>query len=434
MDLKQIIEDQKEELFELMKDKKLITREFQPEFKAFDSSKLVKVVTGIRRAGKSVFLYQFLKDRPFAYLNFDDDRLGDIQPDDILKVFYDMYGKNFNTIFFDEIQNLPRWELFINRLKRSGFNVFITGSNAKLLSTELATHLTGRHLAMEIYPFSFREYLAARDLDINDKTTKGKSLIKHELDSFIQEGAFPEVVVEQENYKLYLKALYRQILESDILTRRKISYRKAFKEVAASLVSNSGNLVTYNKIKKQFNFKSEHTVKNYISHLHEAYLIIPVSKFSFKPVEIEKSPKKIYTIDTGLINAISAKFSANTGRLYETVTAIELKRKQSLDDSIEIYYYKNPQNYEVDFVIKKDLKVEQLIQVSYNLEDADTKNREIRALLYASKDLDCSEFLIITGDYEGIEEVEWFNMKAKIRFLHLWKWLLEEALASFRLT
>lgn len=426
MNLRQIIEDQKEELFESMKGKKLITREFQPEFKSFDSSKLVKVVTGVRRAGKSFFLYQFLKDRTFAYLNFDDDRLGNIKPDDILNVFYDKYGEKFNTIFFDEIQNLPRWELFINRLKRTGFNVFITGSNAKLLSTELASHLTGRHLAMEIYPFSFREYLAARSLNINDKTSKGKNLIKHELERFIQEGAFPEVVVEQENYKLYLKALYRQILESDILTRRKISYKKAFKEVAASLVSNSGNLVTYNKIKKQFHFKSEHTVKNYISHLHEAYLIIPISKFAFKPVEIEKSPKKIYTIDTGLINVISMKFSSNVGRLYETITAIELKRKQSLDESIEIYYYKNSLNYEVDFVLKKGLKVKQLIQVCYNLENAATKDREIRALLYASQDLRCNESLIITGDYEGTEEVEWFKMKAKIRFLPLWKWLLEE--------
>ncbi len=408
-----------------MKDKKLITREFQPEFKEFDSSKLVKVVTGIRRAGKSVFLYQFLKDRPFAYLNFDDDRLGDVKPDDILKTFYALYGKTFNTIFFDEIQNLPRWELFVNRLKRLGFNVFITGSNAKLLSTELATHLTGRHLAMEIYPFSFREYLAARNLDINTKTTKGKSLLIHELEKFIQEGGFPEVVVERENYKLYLKALYRQILENDILTRRKIAYKKAFKELSAFLVSNSGGLVTYNKIKKQFDFKSVHTVKNYISYLHEAYLIVPVSKFSFKAVEIEKSPKKIYTIDTGLIHAISMKFMSNIGRSYENVVAIELKRRQSLDESMEIYYYKNPQNYEVDFIVKRDLNVAQLIQVSYNLKDAATREREIRALLHASKDLRCSELLIITGDHEGIEEVEWYNMKAKIKFLPLWKWLLE---------
>lgn len=424
MDLRQLIEDQKEELFDTMRDKKLITREFQPEFKAFDSSKLVKVVTGIRRAGKSVFLYQFLQDRPFAYLNFDDDRLGDVKPDDILKIFYDIYGKNLHTIFFDEIQNLPRWELFINRLKRVGFNVFITGSNAKLLSTELATHLTGRHLAMEIYPFSFREYLAAKKGDINLKTSKGKSLIKHELGKFIQEGGFPEVVVEQENYRLYHKALYRQILESDILTRRKIAYKMAFKEVSASLISNSGNLMTYNKIKKQFNFKSEHTVKNYISYLNEAYVIITISKFSFKPVEIERSPKKVYAIDTGLVNTISTKFSSNIGRLYENIVAVELKRKQSLDESMEIYYYKNPQNYEVDFVIRRDLKFSQLIQVCYNIKDTDTKEREIRALLHASKDLKCDELLIITEDYEGTEEVEWFNKKGKIRFLPLWKWLL----------
>ena len=425
MDLKQVIVDQKEELLEIMADKTIIAREFQPEFKKFDSSKLVKVVTGIRRAGKSVFLYQCLKDKNFAYLNFDDDRLGNIKPDNILETFYNIYGKNFNTIFFDEIQNLPRWELFINRLKRLGFNIFITGSNAKLLSTELATHLTGRHLAMEIYPFSFREYLTAREPDIDVKTSKGKNLIQHELDQFIREGGFPEVVVDRENYKLYLKALYRQILESDILIRRKISYKQAFKEVAASLISNSGNLVTYNKLKKQFNFKSEHTVKNYISYLNEAYLFITINRFSPKPVEIEKSPKKIYAIDPGLVNSVSTTFSPNIGMLYENVAAVEFKRQQSLDESMQIYYYKNPQNYEVDFAIKKGLNFSQLVQVCYNLEDSGTKDRETRGLLHASKDLGCDNLLIITGDYEGIEEKEWFGMKARIVFLPLWKWLLE---------
>ena len=170
MELKQLIIDQKEELFETMAEKKLITREFQSEARNFSTSGLIKVVTGIRRAAKSVFLYQILKDREFAYLNFDDERLGNVEADDILKTFYEIYGRNLKTIFFDEIQNLPQWELFINRLKRLGFNLFITGSNAKLLSRELATHLTGRHLALEIYPFSFREYLRVRGVDINLKT------------------------------------------------------------------------------------------------------------------------------------------------------------------------------------------------------------------------------------------------------------------------
>lgn len=427
MDLKQVIVDQKEELLEIMGDKKVIPREFHDEFGKFDSSRLIKVVTGIRRAGKSVFLYQFLKGRNFAYLNFDDDRLGNVMSDDILTAFYDIYGKDFDTIFFDEIQNLPRWELFLNRLKRLDFNIFITGSNAKLLSAELATHLTGRHLAMEIFPFSFREYLAARKVDINTATSKGKSLIKHELDRFIEEGGFPEVVVDRENYKLYTKTLYRQILESDILIRRKIAYKQAFKEVASFLISNSGNLITYSKIKNQFDFKSEHTVKNYIAYLDESYLIITLNKFSFKQVEIEKSPKKIYAIDTGLINSIAMKFSANIGRLYETIVAVELKRKQALEGgaNMEIYYYKNPQNYEVDFIIKRDLKFSQLVQVCCNIKDTGTKDREIRSLIHAARDLKCDNLLVITGDFEGVEEIEWFGLKGRVVFLPLWKWLLE---------
>lgn len=425
MELRQIIQDQREELFETMKNKILIPREFHAEFKEFDSSKLVKVVTGIRRAGKSVFLYQFLKDREFVYLNFDDDRLGEVEPDDILQTFYHLYGKHFNTIFFDEIQNLPRWELFINRLKRIGFNIFITGSNAKLLSTELASHLTGRHLAMEIYPFSFREYLTARKVEINIETSKGKSLIKHELESYIREGGFPEIVVEHEIYQLYLKALYRQILESDILTRRKIAYKKAFKKISAALIANSGNLITYNKIKKQFQFKSEHTVKNYISHLNEAYLFITLSRFSPKPVEIEKSPKKVYSIDTGFVNSMAVKFSENIGMLYENIVAIELKRRQSVDESMEIFYYNSPRHYEVDFVIKGPLAFKQLIQVCWSLHDPNTKARETRALLNASEELGCDNLLIITDDYEGVENAQWFNKKGKIAFVPLWKWLIQ---------
>lgn len=425
MELRQIIRDQREELFETMRNKMLIPREFHTEFKEFDSSKLVKVVTGIRRAGKSVFLYQFLKDREFAYLNFDDDRLGEVEPDDILQTFYHLYGKHFNTIFFDEIQNLPRWELFINRLKRIGFNIFITGSNAKLLSTELASHLTGRHLAMEIYPFSFREYLTARKVDINIETSKGKSLIKHQLERYIREGGFPEIVVERENYQLYLKALYRQILESDILTRRKIAYKKAFKEISAALIANSGNLITYNKIKKQFQFKSEHTVKNYISHLNEAYLFITLNRFSPKPVEIEKSPKKVYSIDTGFVNSMAVKFSENIGMLYENIVAIELKRRQSVDESMGIFYYNSPRHYEVDFVIKGPLAFKQLIQVCWSLHDPNTKDRETRALLNASEELGCDNLLIITDDYEGVEDAQWFNKKGKIAFVPLWKWLIQ---------
>lgn len=424
MDLKQVILDQRQELFETMAHKKLITREFHADFNTFASSKLVKVVSGIRRSGKSVFLYQFLKDHDFAYLNFDDDRLGDIKPDDILKAFYSIYGKDIKTIFFDEIQNLPHWELFVNRLKRTGFNLFLTGSNAKLLSRELATHLTGRHLAMEMYPFSFREFLTARQIEIDPHTTKGKSLIKHELDHFIREGGFPEVVAEQENYKIYLKALYRQILESDILTRRKIAYKKAFKEVSASLMANSGNPVTYNKTKKQFNFKSEHTVKNYIEYLNEAYLFITVNRFSAKPVDIEKSPKKIYAIDTGFVNSLAMTFSQNSGMLYENIVAIELKRHRSRDESMDIYYYKNPRNYEVDFVIKGPLAFRQLIQVCFNPGDPHTKERETRALLHAAGELGCDNLLVITADYEAVETVDWFNKKGEITFIPLWKWLL----------
>lgn len=424
MNLDQVIEDQKAELLESMASKRLIKRECCDSYQSKTTSKLIKVVTGIRRSGKSVFLFQLLKNRDFAYLNFDDDRLGRVDPDDILTAFYKRYGKKLKTIFFDEIQNLHDWELFVNRLQRLGFDLFVTGSNAKLLSTELSTHLTGRHYTMEMFPFSFREYLLSKEVEMDTVTSKNKSLIMHELGRYITEGGFPEIVVEKEDYKLYHGALYRQIVDSDILIRKKPAYLATFKELSFVLINNSASTITFNKLKKQFAVKSEHTIKNYVSYLNEAYLIFTVNRFSFKAVEIEKSPKKIYAIDTGLINSIAAKHSSNSGRLYETITAVELKRRQALNIDLEVYYYKNYQNYEVDFVCRERGTFTSLIQVCFRTDHTDTKNRETRALLYASRDLTCDRLIVITENHESTETVAWYGMEGVIDYIPLWKWLV----------
>ncbi len=418
----QVLSDQKQELIDIFKDKKLLEREAEYYFKDIINSKLIKIISGVRRCGKSVLTYLFLKNKNFAYINFDDERLFDVDANKILPSFYEIYGKDFKYIFLDEIQNLNNWELFVNRLHRNGFNLLITGSNSKLLSKELATHLTGRHLVIELFPFSFKEYLNTINFSEDIRTTRGKSILKRELKNYINFGGFPEIIVDKENQKIYLRELYRKIIERDIISRHNISYKKTFREISFTLISNPGRKISYNKIKNQFKLGSEHTTKNYLFYLEEAYIIFLLNRFSHKPIEIEKSEKKVYVIDTGIINSLSAKFSKDYGHLYENLVAVELLRKKSFNTDLEIYYWKNLQHEEVDFIVKDKLKIMQLIQVCYNIEDTDVKKREIRSLLKATKELKCKNLLVITENFEGVEVI---NGK-KIKYVPLSIWLTEK--------
>lgn len=420
MEISSVIRDQKQELEERKLRLKVVSRYVEEHFKTLLSSKLIKVILGVRRCGKSVLSHSLLKDKSFAYVNFDDERLKGVEANSVLAAFYEVYGKDFNFIFLDEIQNLENWELFANRLQRMGFNLVITGSNAQLLSKELATHLTGRHLSLELFPFSFKEYLKAIDFQEDLGTTKGISLLKQELSKYLFGGGFPEIIVEKENPSLYLQELYRKIIERDIVERHEISYQKTFREIARTLISNPGRGISYNRIKRQFQLGSEHTVKNYLSYLEEAYLLFFLSRFSFKPVEVEKSEKKVYAIDTGMIRCLSLGMTPDLGPIYENTVYLELLRRKSLSPQSDIFYWKNILQEEVDFVIKDNLKIKMLVQVCYNLSLPEVKEREIRALLKASKELKCKNLLVITSDFEAEEK----KSGLKIQFIPLWRWLI----------
>ncbi len=420
MELAHILRDQRNDIDEDLKKKKIIARDAETNFKEALGSKLIKVVTGVRRCGKSVLIYNTLKNLNFAYMNFDDERLYELKSDSILPAFYEIYGENVKIIFLDEIQNMERWELFVNRLHRAGFNLYITGSNAKLLSKELATHLTGRHVNIELQPFSFSEYFRARSFNGDINSTKGRTKAKMELKNYIQTGGFPEVIIENENPGVYLRGLYSNIIEKDIISRHAIEHKKTFRELAISLISNTGRSISYNKLKNQYNLGSEHTIKNYILYLEEAYLLFVLSRFSHKVVEIEKSDKKVYATDIGIVTHLAVSSSPDYGMKYENLVAISLFEKKYFTPEMEIHYWKGPLQEEVDFVVKENRKVSQLIQVCYNIINYDTKKREINSLLKASKELRCNNLLVITDEKEGEEIAE----GKKIKFIPLWKWLL----------
>jgi len=422
--LKQLLIDQKEELKSSLINQKIIQRECFKNYQKLLKSSLIKIITGPRRAGKSVLAYQLLlQDKNFAYVNFDDERLATLKTGDlnlVLESIYILYQKP-KFIFLDEIQNIQNWELFVNRLKRLNFNLIITGSNAKLLSSELSTHLTGRHISLELYPFSFREYLIFQGFDYQQKTfsTKEVAFIKKALAGYLAQGGFPEIV-QGEPMKRYLISLYSAILTKDILLRHKIKYINTFKELANYLITNFARLITFNKLKNIFALNSVHTAKNYFSFLEETYLIFYLEKFSYKTKQRLTAPRKIYAIDAGLINALSSASSPNLGLLYENIVAIELLRRKALNPEKEIYYWQDNHKGEVDFVIKQGLKIEQLIQVCYDMQNYDTKKREISSLLRISQETKCNNLLIINDDYHAEEKIK----QKKIKFIPLWQWLL----------
>ena len=412
-EIKEIITLQKREIEVKLKEKYI---ERNQELKL--DNDLIKVIIGPRRAGKSFFALHFLnKKGNFGYVNFDDEKLTEVSNyDEIITATNSIYN-NPEFILFDEIQNLPKWELFANRLQRQGHNLIITGSNSNLLSKELSTHLTGRHLLTNIFPFSFKEYLKFEDKELTDTETKEK------LSKYLLSGGYPEILSKKVELKEYLSLLFNSILYKDIIKRYKIRNPKQIEDLATYLISNIANEYSYNSLAKIGKIKSSHTIEKYLSYLEESFILFSLSRFSYKVNEQLSSNKKIYCIDNGFIQAKSFKASPDLGKLYENIVACKLK-KQEVDEKIRLFYWKNQQQEEVDFVIKESLKVKQLIQICFNIDNLETKNREIRALIKAGKELKCSDLLIITEDTEKEEKEEWFGDKATITYVPLWKWLL----------
>ena len=419
MDIKEIIMEQKKEIEEIEKRERIILRENLSKARNFLKHPNVLVIIGIRRCGKSIFSYLVEKDKKFGYINFDDERIVDLKAenlDKVLQAFYELYGE-VEYIILDEIQNIPKWELFANRLRRTK-KIIITGSNSKLLSGELATHLTGRHLDIQLFPFSFKEFLNFREFNIQQAyTSKEKSQIKNYLEEFLKGGGFPE------SYKFGGQAVikvYDDILTKDILLRYNVKKINELKQLGKYILSNSSDEISYSKLAKILGVNHVSTISNWISYFKEAFLVFELERFSFKLKQQFIAPKKIYCIDTGLINLIGFRFSENKGKIIENAVATELYRRKSQDYNLEIYYWKDHQQRETDFVLKRRNKVRQLIQVCYASSKENIKEKEINSLVRASKDLKCTNLLIITWDYEGEIKKE----KKAIKFIPLWKWLL----------
>lgn len=378
---------------------------------------LIKVITGPRRAGKSFYAVHLIQQTAsYGYVNFDDERLTGIgNYDEIVSAVNAVYG-NPRYLLFDEIQNLPRWEMFANRMQRQGFRLLITGSNANLLSSELATHLTGRHTAHVLFPFSFGEYLATS----GDQRTEAEK--KDALDVYTEQGGYPEPLLKKIDRRDYLRTLMQSTLYKDIVKRFRIRSIQGIEDLALYLMSNIAREYSFNALSGVTKCRSVHTVEKYIRYLQEAYLVFSIPRFSFKVKAQAGHNKKIYCTDNGLAVAGGFRFSADRGALYENLVAVALK-KEEIAGRLSLYYWKNTQNEEVDFIIKEGLHVSQLIQVCSDISNPKTLKREMRALIRASQELHCDELLLLNDRADRTETFKWQDAERPIRIMPLWRWL-----------
>lgn len=416
MDLRDILLVQRREL-ERQLAEPYVQRRCQPGPGDHD---LIQVIIGPRRAGKSFFAQRLVRERGSAgYVNFDDERLTDLRDYDELLAALNSFYDNPQALLLDEIQNLPRWELFVNRLQRQGYRLTLTGSNAHLLSSELSTHLTGRHLPIVLFPFSYPEYLDAQ----NDELTTPER-VEH-FRRYSEQGGFPETIVKNVDHGQYLKALLESVLFKDIVARHRIRAVQGLEDLTRYLISNVAQEVSQRTLSRVTRVRSVHTVDKYLRLLQEAFLFFPLRRFSWKVRGQVRANRKMYCIDNGFVSSSAFRLSPDRGKLYENLAAIEL-RKQELGGKTEIFFWKNEKQEEVDFVVRRGTTVVRLIQVCVDTTGEQARKREIRALLKAGSELSCEDLLILTDDEEREEEVSWFGTTGTIRFQPLWKWLNEQ--------
>jgi predicted AAA+ superfamily ATPase len=409
--LEYVLTEQQEEL-ELRAEEKLCHR--KEETRVDLKSTQAQCVIGVRRSGKSTMCYQSLHEAglKYAYADFDDERLegmGSDQLNDVLEVLYKIYG-DFNCLFLDEIQNVEGWHLFVNRMLRKKMKVVITGSNAKLLSGELATYLTGRNKEIALYPFSFMEYCKMKGVDMTRKTTKAEAFRRAAFDEYMKQGGFPELL-SMEDGRAYVSTLVENILKRDIEQRYKIAYKAAFENMAHHLLNVSPTIVVIKDLAELFHFKSEHTARNYVNYLQEAYMLIGVQKYSQKS-RVRSVQEKVYAVDVAMMSERENAFAGdNLGHRLETIVLVHLMRRCKMD-GLDVYYM-NERNSECDFVVCKGGKVLQAIQVSYDISVPKTRKREINGILTAARVTGCKNLLLLTDhEYEEIDE-EGFHIKVQ---------------------
>ena len=420
-DIEKVLLEQQDEL-EALEGEVLI---YRPEEDLINlNSKLAQVVIGVRRSGKSTLCFNALRKAGvhYAYANFDDERLEELETkdlDNVLQTLYKIYGK-FDYLFLDEIQNIDGWPLFVNRLLRQKIHIIITGSNAKLLSTELATHLTGRHHKIELFPFSFKDWCSIKDVEYTRLTTKNKGLLSKAYEEYFRQGGFPELISGEENPKEYISTLIDNIISQDIKKRYKIRNIDALKRLAHHILNETPTLIVKEKLQNIIGIKSERTLGNYLMYLNQTYLISTISKYSSRSRERARNEKS-YAIDVAFMDKRENAFSGeNLGWRLETIVYLELLRRKAGTEN-DIYYYQG-RSAEADFVVCDGNKTLAVYQVSYDISNDKTRKREIKGCIAGAKATKCDNLFLITDHESEVIEEDGYT----IQVVPIWEWLTRE--------
>ncbi len=407
------------------------------EYAEMSPAKII-VVTGFRRVGKTYLMLGLLsnllkeKTRDEAvYINFEDERIP--QRTEFL-TFLLPSAKQFSDreicfLFLDEIQNIPGWSKWMRRVyDTENIRIFVSGSNSKMSGREIPTELRGRFLEIRVFPLSLREFLDFKGIRFDFKTVEysenGKAKLYKALNEYLEYGGLPEVVISgMERKNEIAQSYYQTVIRKDIIERYKIKNEEALKAVLRLLLNSTSYSISklYNTMKSLNYEVGKTTIQKYISYIENSYFLLSVPVFSYNIKNQMQHERKAYFIDNIFISSLSTNFSKNYGRFYENIVAVNLVKKFPEG----IYYWKSQQKEEVDFVVRDGLKVKKLIQVCFDVQNIDTKKREIRALLKSSKELKCKSLFVITERYENEEDAEWFGIRRKVKFVPLWKWLLQ---------
>lgn len=385
----------------------LLSRPYQQRHTKYDADELlqnplIKLITGPRRVGKSVFALLMLQGKNFAYLNFDDNRLLEKWDEDLAMSALDDVYPDYDFMLLDEIQNLPDWDLWVSKLYRRGKNLIITGSNANMLSSEMATVLTGRYLQIEMLPFSLDETMRWKNISPDREEQAAQAIVL--ADDYMRNGGYPETIPARSITKSYLSTLFDSILLKDVAQRHNVRNTSDLYNLATYLLSNFCNPISANELAGELGLSSVATTKKFCDYLNEPYLFFYLPRFNNKLKLMNKAPKKIYVVDNGFVQSTAFNLSENLGRLLENQVFVELLRRGYIPGQT-LFYYRTRNDKEIDFVTRKGAKVEQLIQVCYDMNSEKTRKREFDALVEAAEELHCDNLLIITNSQE--EQIEW---------------------------
>ena len=404
-----IIQNQRKERDELLA-RHYLMRKSNTDVKTLLDNPMIKLITGPRRVGKSTYALLMLQGKSFAYLNFDDNLLLSAWDEELVMRTLDEVYPNYEFLLLDEVQNLKDWDVWVSKLYRRGKNLVITGSNAKMLSGEMATVLTGRYLQVEMLPFSLTETIEWKGANINSISNAKQAEAVAIADDYLRNGGYPETIDMRSIIRNYLSTLFDSIIWKYVAKRHNIRNITDLNNIALYLLSNFCNPLSANDIAKELSMTSVTTTRKFMDYLHEPYLFYYLPRFNNKLKLMKKAASKVYVIDNGFVAAKAFNLSENLGRLLENEVFVELLR-QGYQVETSLFYYRSRNDREVDFVTRQGTHINQLIQVCYDMTSPKTEKREVSSLIECAGELKCNNLLIITNNEEREIHTDGYNIK-----------------------